>query len=129
MQVSGPLYIKWTPPYTNVKTYTNSTTTSTLISDGYINTGFTVCKNYGYQNKCNNTWGRLPLYTSGSASPNNVGSSSTYNCDYYYYGDGTKLSIVGGSSYNGAGCGSWYVFLDYDAAASDWCVGGSALLK
>ena len=44
MQISGPLYIKWTPPYTNAKTYTNSTTASTLLSDGYINTGFTVSR-------------------------------------------------------------------------------------
>ena len=127
MTIGSQLYIKWNPPYSNAKTYTNLTTEATLLADGYIKatkadtTAYTVPTSSGYQGKCDNTWGRLPIATNGT--------QTTYNCDYYSYSSGTRLALFGGASRYGAYCGAWYVGLYSSADTSYWNIGASAYLK
>lgn len=55
------------------------------------------------------------------------GSTSTGTCDYYYQDAGNRVARVGGSLYNGAGCGAWCWFLNGTSSLALWNCGARVL--
>lgn len=106
-------------------TYDGSTASDyNTTGTGYLNFG-TPANNGGYVSKM--TADNVMGYKATAFS----GSTSTYYCDYGYYGkpsSGTYYAYVGGYSVSDANCG-FYVFLHYSASYSGWHVGGSLSCK
>ena len=106
-------------------TYDGSTASDyNTTGTGYLNFG-TPANAGGYVSKM------TADNVMGYKGTNFSGSSSTYYCDYGYWGkpsSGTYYACVGGYSGNGAFCG-FFVDLGGAASYSDWIIGGSLSCK
>jgi len=111
LMIGGEILAKMTPPYN-------------LTGGGFEKVGIQFMgTSSSYQKETKSgRYGRIVKTTGGS--------SSTYNCDYFWWNATiTAVALVGGGCGNGAGCGADCLGLSDSASGAGWNVGASVFLE
>lgn len=86
-----------------------------VTGSGYTTVSATVPGSGWIQNNTVTQYGRFPKTTSGS--------STTYDCDYFYSSSGVLVAIVGGYCNDGDECGAFFLGLAWLATYDGWSCG------